>query len=120
MGLRVRLGHVASWSLLRRLWLEARPFLGSLLRLGRGWRALPAAESNGIPYAGQEARRLLQAEVRVFGRQAALIVLIFSLSSSSAAGWASAEVLAPPIISVFLLLLFFVYETKIPEATAAV
>ena len=51
---------------------------------------------------------------------AALILLIFGLTSGSADGWSSARVLAPLIISVFLIAGFLYYETLIPEENAVV
>ena len=51
---------------------------------------------------------------------AALILFIFAVTSGSAAGWGTAEVIAPLIISVFGVVGFFYYETKIPASTAAV
>ncbi|KAK7681756.1 hypothetical protein QCA50_015103 [Cerrena zonata] len=51
---------------------------------------------------------------------AALILFIFAVTSGSSSGWASAGVLVPLIISVFMVVGFFVYETKIPAEVAAV
>ncbi|GJE93570.1 MFS general substrate transporter [Phanerochaete sordida] len=51
---------------------------------------------------------------------AALILFIFAITSGSTVGWASAEVLAPLVISVFGVAGFFIYETRIPASTAAV
>lgn len=50
----------------------------------------------------------------------ALILFIFSLTSGSTEGWASAMVLAPLIISIFLLISFFVWERSHPSEKAAV
>jgi nitrate/nitrite transporter NarK len=50
----------------------------------------------------------------------ALILLIFAVTSGSSSGWGSATVLAPLILSPFLLALFFYYETLIPAARAAI
>ncbi|KAI0791401.1 MFS general substrate transporter [Abortiporus biennis] len=50
----------------------------------------------------------------------ALVLFIFALTSVSDAGWGSARVLAPLIISVFMLAGFFYYETKIPPEVASV
>jgi hypothetical protein len=49
----------------------------------------------------------------------AFILFIFSLTSASTDGWASAKVLAPLIISVAMIVFFFWYETKLPESSAA-
>jgi hypothetical protein len=48
------------------------------------------------------------------------VLLIFAVTSGSNAGWASAEVLAPLIISVAMFVAFFFYETRIPIERAAV
>ncbi|KAF9045143.1 major facilitator superfamily domain-containing protein [Panaeolus papilionaceus] len=48
-----------------------------------------------------------------------LILFIFALTSGSIDGWGSAEVLAPLIISIFIMLLFFVWEAYTPEYQAA-
>ena len=50
----------------------------------------------------------------------ALILFIFAVTSGSSSGWASATVLVPLVISVFMVVGFFVYETKIPAEVAAV
>lgn len=50
---------------------------------------------------------------------AALILFIFAITSGSADGWATAEVLVPLIVSIFMVVGFFYYETRIPVATAA-
>jgi MFS family permease len=55
----------------------------------------------------------------VSGLTAALILFIFAITSGSTAGWKTAEVLAPLIISIFMIIAFFVYETRIPEQRAA-
>lgn len=52
---------------------------------------------------------------------AALILFIFAVTSGgSAAGWGSALVIAPLIISILMVIGFFYYETKIPAEVAAV
>ncbi|OBZ72813.1 putative MFS-type transporter EfpA [Grifola frondosa] len=51
---------------------------------------------------------------------AALILFIFAVTSGSAAGWASAMVLAPLIVSIIVVVAFFYYETIIPVEKAAV
>lgn len=51
---------------------------------------------------------------------AALTLFIFALISGSSAGWASAMVLAPLVISGFLLAGFLYWETVITEDKAAV
>ncbi|KAJ3477572.1 hypothetical protein NLI96_g10372 [Meripilus lineatus] len=50
----------------------------------------------------------------------AVILFIFSVTSGSSSGWATARVLAPLIISIVLTGGFFYYETKIPASRAAV
>lgn len=49
----------------------------------------------------------------------ALILFIFAITSASTAGWSSAMVIAPLVISVLGVVSFFVYETRIPEEYAA-
>lgn len=51
---------------------------------------------------------------------ASFILFIFAMTEGSAAGWGSARVLAPLIISIFLIVAFLVYETRIPASKAAV
>jgi len=50
----------------------------------------------------------------------AIILFIFAVTSASTTGWASARVLAPLIISIFMVVLFFVWETRVPSTVAAV
>ena len=50
---------------------------------------------------------------------AAVILFIFAVTSGSIQGWATAYVLAPLIISVLLLIAFFVWEAHIDENDAA-
>ncbi|KZP24584.1 MFS general substrate transporter [Athelia psychrophila] len=50
----------------------------------------------------------------------ALILLIFSLTSASSSGWASPMVLAPLIISIIMIVAFFLWEKRIPRETAAI
>ena len=49
----------------------------------------------------------------------ALILLIYSLTTGPENGWATGGTLAPLIISVLMIVGFFIYETKIPEDQAA-
>ncbi|KAJ7853760.1 major facilitator superfamily domain-containing protein [Mycena leptocephala] len=56
----------------------------------------------------------------VFVFTVASILFIFSITSGSIDGWASAKVLAPIILSFFLFILFFVWEAKLPESNAAI
>jgi hypothetical protein len=49
-----------------------------------------------------------------------LVLLIFAVISGSSSGWGSATVLAPLIISPFLLVAFFYYETIIPVSNAVI
>ncbi|KAI0366484.1 MFS general substrate transporter [Pilatotrama ljubarskyi] len=51
---------------------------------------------------------------------AALILFIFAITSGTTSGWASASVLAPLIISIFMVAGFFYYETTIPADKAAI
>ena len=48
------------------------------------------------------------------------ILFIFAMTEGSAASWGSAMVLAPLVISIFLVTAFLYYETYIPEDRAAV
>ncbi|KZT34695.1 MFS general substrate transporter [Sistotremastrum suecicum HHB10207 ss-3] len=50
---------------------------------------------------------------------AALILLIFGFTSGTTHSWTTAIVLVPVILSFFLLIAFFWYETRIPEDSAA-
>ncbi|KZP08424.1 MFS general substrate transporter [Athelia psychrophila] len=50
----------------------------------------------------------------------ALVLLIFSLTSGSSSGWTSPLVLAPLIISVIMIVAFFIWEKHIPKETAAI
>ncbi|KZT37994.1 MFS general substrate transporter [Sistotremastrum suecicum HHB10207 ss-3] len=50
---------------------------------------------------------------------AAMILFIFAITSGSSSGWATALVLAPLIISVFMMVFFFWYERRIPVEKAA-
>ncbi|KAH9942633.1 MFS general substrate transporter [Amylocystis lapponica] len=50
----------------------------------------------------------------------ALILFIFSITSGSTDGWGSAAVLVPLIVSIFMVVGFFYYETIIPPSKAAV
>ncbi|KAJ7872325.1 major facilitator superfamily domain-containing protein [Mycena olivaceomarginata] len=56
----------------------------------------------------------------VFLFTAASILFIFSITSGSIDGWGSAEVITPLILSLVLLLLFFVWESRLPESYAAI
>ncbi|CAL1702783.1 unnamed protein product [Somion occarium] len=58
--------------------------------------------------------------VGIFILTVALILFIFAMTSGSSSGWASARVLAPLVISVFMIIGFFYYETKLPIEIAAV
>ncbi|CAA7263630.1 unnamed protein product [Cyclocybe aegerita] len=50
---------------------------------------------------------------------ASLVLFIFAVTSGSIDGWGSAKVLAPLVISVFLMVLFFGWEAYLPESYAA-
>ncbi|KZP31546.1 MFS general substrate transporter [Athelia psychrophila] len=50
----------------------------------------------------------------------ALVLLIFSLTSGSSSGWKSPMVLAPLIISMIMIVVFFLWEKHIPPETAAI
>jgi len=56
----------------------------------------------------------------VFMFTAASILFIFSITSGSIDGWGSAQVIAPLILSFVLIVLFFVWESRLPESYAAV
>lgn len=49
-----------------------------------------------------------------------MILFIFAVTSGSSSGWATARVLVPLVVSVFMMAGFFYYETRIPPAVAAV
>jgi hypothetical protein len=49
-----------------------------------------------------------------------LILLIFSLSEAPVRGWGTAEVLAPLIISLLMLVVFFWWQTQLEEANALI
>ncbi|RPD56812.1 MFS general substrate transporter [Lentinus tigrinus ALCF2SS1-7] len=51
---------------------------------------------------------------------AALVLFIFAVTSGTTSGWGSAGVLAPLIISVFMVAGFFYFETTIPVDRAAI
>ncbi|KAH8105285.1 MFS general substrate transporter [Cristinia sonorae] len=51
---------------------------------------------------------------------AALILFIYAITSGSNGGWGTAGILVPLIISVLMIVAFFVWETKIPVSIAAV
>lgn len=44
---------------------------------------------------------------------AALILFIYSVTTATGAGWGTAQVLAPLIISVFMVAVFFIWEAKV-------
>ncbi|KAJ3515160.1 hypothetical protein NLJ89_g1938 [Agrocybe chaxingu] len=50
---------------------------------------------------------------------ASLVLFIFAVTSGSIDGWGSAKVIAPLVISVFLMVLFFGWEAYLPESYAA-
>ncbi|KAJ7877970.1 major facilitator superfamily domain-containing protein [Mycena olivaceomarginata] len=50
----------------------------------------------------------------------ASILFIFSITSGSIDGWSSAQVIAPLILSFFLFIAFFVWESRLSESYAAV
>lgn len=49
----------------------------------------------------------------------ALILFIYAITTGSSSKWISAGVLAPMVIAVLLFIGFFVYETRVPEESAA-
>ena len=51
---------------------------------------------------------------------AALVLLVFGVTTGSSSGWGTAMTLAPIVISIFLIVVFFIYEAHIPEEKAAV
>ncbi|KAG6372544.1 major facilitator superfamily domain-containing protein [Boletus reticuloceps] len=58
--------------------------------------------------------------IGIFVLTAALILFIYALTSGSADGWATAGVLTPLIISIFLIAGFFHWETIVPAHKAAI
>ncbi|KAI0699480.1 MFS general substrate transporter [Cerioporus squamosus] len=50
----------------------------------------------------------------------ALVLFIFAVTSGTTSGWSSAGVLAPLIISLFMVVGFFYYETTVPKDRAAI
>ncbi|KAJ7215948.1 major facilitator superfamily domain-containing protein [Mycena pura] len=58
--------------------------------------------------------------VGVFTFTAAAILFIFSVTSGSIDGWGSAQVLAPLVLSLILLFLFLLWESRLPESYAAI
>ncbi|KAH7094091.1 MFS general substrate transporter [Auriculariales sp. MPI-PUGE-AT-0066] len=56
----------------------------------------------------------------IFALTAALILLIFAFTESSIKSWSSAIILAPLVISIALIIVFFFYETWIPADKAAI
>ncbi|KAF4609874.1 hypothetical protein D9613_010411 [Agrocybe pediades] len=72
------------------------------------------------PRDGGKTNRLKQLDiVGVSAFTASLVLFIFAVTTGSISGWGSAKVIAPLIISVFLMALFFVWEGYIPEHHAA-
>ena len=49
----------------------------------------------------------------------ALVLLIFAMTQGSSSGWGTGGVIAPLIISIFMIAGFFFYETLIPTDMAA-
>ena len=49
----------------------------------------------------------------------ALILFIYAITTGSSTKWISADVLAPMVIAILLIVGFFVYETRIPEENAS-
>ncbi|KAF8166301.1 major facilitator superfamily domain-containing protein [Mycena galopus ATCC 62051] len=56
----------------------------------------------------------------VFLFTAASILFIFSITSGSVEGWRSARVITPLILSFVSLMLFFLWESRLPDSYAAV
>ncbi|TFK84532.1 MFS general substrate transporter [Polyporus arcularius HHB13444] len=76
----------------------------------------PSSATAGSRLAGLKKLDLVGVSVLTV----ALILFIFAITSGSGSGWASAEVLAPLIISIFLIAAFFLWEKKMPTEDAAV
>ena len=57
--------------------------------------------------------------VGIFLLTVAFVLLIFALTSGGTDGWATATVLASLIISVFMMVAFLLWETRVPEERAA-
>lgn len=49
-----------------------------------------------------------------------LILFIFAVTSGASTGWAQAKVIAPLVISIVAMTVFFIYEAYLPEYLAAV
>ncbi|QRV78217.1 major facilitator superfamily transporter [Ceratobasidium sp. AG-Ba] len=50
---------------------------------------------------------------------AAIVILVYALTTGSVAGWRSGGVLAPFFVSIALFVAFFVWETRVDESNAA-
>ncbi|OSD00393.1 MFS general substrate transporter [Trametes coccinea BRFM310] len=82
---------------------------------------IPAQEPRVEDLAGRREARWKSLDiVGVSILTAALILFIFAITSGTTSGWGSATVLAPLIISVFMVAAFFYYETTIPADKAAI
>ncbi|CDO68542.1 hypothetical protein BN946_scf184998.g39 [Trametes cinnabarina] len=82
---------------------------------------IPAQEPRLEDIAGRREARWKSLDiVGVSILTAALILFIFAITSGTTSGWASATVLAPLVISVFMVAGFFYYETTIPADKAAI
>ncbi|EGO18976.1 hypothetical protein SERLADRAFT_358714 [Serpula lacrymans var. lacrymans S7.9] len=78
--------------------------------------------SHSGPSESRSARLLRFRRLDLVGVSAftvALILFIFAVTSGSIDGWGSAAVIAPLVISAFLLLAFFLWEARLPESHAA-
>ncbi|KAF7981588.1 hypothetical protein HWV62_32634 [Athelia sp. TMB] len=86
-----------------------------------GWLLIPRekAPSEGPKLKGL-AKFLSLDLVGVSTLTVALVLLIFSLTSGSSSGWASPLVLVPLIISIIMIVSFFLWEKRIPVETAAI
>ncbi|KAI0692857.1 MFS general substrate transporter [Cerioporus squamosus] len=80
----------------------------------------PSSET-AAPMAGSRLASLKRLDlVGVTILTVAMILFIFAITSGSGSGWSSAEVLAPLIISIFLMIGFFLWEKRMPTEDAAV
>ncbi|KAJ6478639.1 MFS general substrate transporter [Mycena vitilis] len=74
--------------------------------------------ANRIQPPREKLRRLDISGVSIL--TAGILLLIFGITSGSTAGWKTAGVIAPLVISVIMVGAFFFYETRVPEQYAAV
>ncbi|KII83762.1 hypothetical protein PLICRDRAFT_119051 [Plicaturopsis crispa FD-325 SS-3] len=82
---------------------------------------VPAPQQNDIADGEQGWAKFKSLDlVGVSILTAALVLFIYAVTSASAAGWVSAMVLAPLIVSIIMIVAFFYWETLVPSDKAAV